>query len=131
MNRVHSLLDKYDLKCKYDHIFGVNGIRWLKSIELKGNDHIQLVNYIHSIEFLNSEIRQIEKQISIEASNNENIKILMMSMTGIDYFSAMLISSEIGDLQIQYCRKTCIMVWNVSNSTSIWYFDVHGQNEKR
>ena len=24
MNRVHSLLDKYDLKCKYDHIFGVN-----------------------------------------------------------------------------------------------------------
>ena len=82
----------------YDHIFGVNGIRWLKSIELKGNnDHIQLVNYIHSIEFLNSEIRQIEKQISIEASNNENIKILM-SMTGIDYFSAMLISSEIGEI---------------------------------
>jgi transposase len=78
--------------------FGVNGIRWLKSIELKGNDHIQLVNYIHSIEFLNSEIRQIEKQISIEASNNENIKILMMSMTGIDYFSAMLISSEIGEI---------------------------------
>jgi transposase len=34
MNRVHSLLDKYDLKCKYDHIFGVNGIRWLKSIAL-------------------------------------------------------------------------------------------------
>ena len=79
-------------------LVGVNGIRWLKSIELKGNDHIQLVNYIHSIEFLNSEIRQIEKQISIEASNNENIKILMMSMTGIDYFSAMLISSEIGEI---------------------------------
>lgn len=99
MNRVHSLLDKYDLKCKYDHIFGVNGIRWLKSIELKlkGNDQIQLANYTHSIEFLNSEITQIEKQISVEASNNENVKILM-SMTGIDCFSAMLISSEIGDI---------------------------------
>ena len=97
MNRVHSLLDKYDLKCKYDHIFGVNGIRWLKSIELKGNDQVQLANYIHSIEFLNSEITQVEKQISAEASNNENVKILV-SMTGIDYFSAMLISSEIGDI---------------------------------
>jgi transposase len=97
MNRVHSLLDKYDLKCKYEHIFGVNGIRWLKNIELKGNDQIQLVNYIHNIEFLNSEITQIEKQISVEASQNENVKILM-SMTGIDYFSAMLISSEIGDI---------------------------------
>jgi transposase len=99
MNRVHSLLDKYDLKCRYEHIFGVNGIKWLKSVELKlkGNDQIQLVNYIHNIEFLNSEITQIEKQISVEASNNENVKILM-SMTGIDYFSAMLISSEIGDI---------------------------------
>lgn len=100
MNRVHSLLDKYDLKCRYEHIFGVNGIRWLKSIELKlkGNDQIQLANYIKNIEFLNSEITQIEKQISLEASQNENVKILMMSMTGIDYFSAMLISSEIGDI---------------------------------
>ena len=97
MNRVHSLLDKYDLKCKYDHIFGVNGIRWLKSIKLKGNDYVQLANYIHNIEFLNSEIIQIEKQISVEASNNENVKILM-SMTGIDCFSAMLIASEIGDI---------------------------------
>ena len=100
MNRVHSLLDKYDLKCRYEHIFGVNGIKWLKSIELKGNnnDQIQLANYIYNIEFLNSEIKQIEKQISVEASNNENVKILM-SMTGIDYFfSAMLLSSEIGDI---------------------------------
>lgn len=104
MNRVHSLLDKYDLKCKYDHIFGVNGIRWLKIIKLKGNnnnnnnsDQIQLTNYIRNIEFLNSEITQIEKQISIEASNNESVRILI-SMTGIDYFSAMLIASEIGDI---------------------------------
>ena len=98
MNRVHSLLDKYDLKCKYDHIFGVNGIRWLKSIELKGNDQIQLANYIHSIEFLNSEITLIEKQISLEASHNEDVKILISMTAGIDYFSAILISSEMGDI---------------------------------
>ena len=96
-NRVHSLLDKYDLKYKYYHLSGVNSIKWLKSIELKGNDQIQLANHIKNIEFLNSEITQIEKQISTEASKNENVKILM-SMAGIDYFSAMLISSEIGDI---------------------------------
>jgi len=97
MNRVHSLLDKYDLKCKYSHIFGVNGLRWLKSITLKDNDQIQLANYIHSIEFLNYEIKQIEKKISLEASANEDVRILMI-MIGIDYFSAMLICSEIGDI---------------------------------
>jgi transposase len=90
-------LDKYDLKCKYYHLSGVNSIKWLKSIELKGNDQVQLANHIKNIEFLNSEITQIEKQISTEASKNENVKILM-SMAGIDYFSAMLISAEIGDI---------------------------------
>ena len=49
------------------------------------------------IEFLNTEIKNIESKIICEASKNESVKILM-SMTGIDYFSAMLISSEIGDI---------------------------------
>jgi len=97
MNRVHSLLDKYDLKSNYSHIFSLKGIQWLKSIELRGNDQVQLANHIKNIEFLNSEIKQIEKKISIEASENEDVKILM-SMTGIDCFSAMLICSEIGDI---------------------------------
>lgn len=109
MNRVHSLLDKYDLKCKYDHIFGVNGIRWLKSIALKGNDQIQLSNHIKSIEFLNYEIKQIEKKISIEASANEDVRILM-SMTGIDYFSAMLICSEIGDIS-RFSTSSKLVSW--------------------
>ena len=42
MNRVHSLLDKYDVKCDYDNIFGVKGIRWLKSLKLSDNDKILL-----------------------------------------------------------------------------------------
>jgi hypothetical protein len=29
MNRVRSLLDKYHVRCDYDKIFGVKGIRWL------------------------------------------------------------------------------------------------------
>jgi hypothetical protein len=40
------------------------------------------------IEFLNTEIKNIESKITCEASKNESVKILM-SMTGIDYFSAM------------------------------------------
>jgi transposase len=46
---------------------------------------------------LTTEIKNIESKIRVEASDNESVKILM-SMTGIDYFSAMLITSEIGDI---------------------------------
>jgi transposase len=56
-----------------------------------------LQEYVSQIDFLTTEIKNIESKIKIEASKNESVKILM-SMTGIDYFSAMMISSEIGDI---------------------------------
>ena len=62
----------------------------------------------------------MESKIRIDASNNESVKLLM-SMTGIDYFSAMMLSSEIGDInRISLARKACIMGWIMSISTSIW-----------
>ncbi|MFY9871373.1 MAG: hypothetical protein WAK17_16785, partial [Candidatus Nitrosopolaris sp.] len=93
MNRVHSLLDKYDVKCDYDNIFGVKGTRWLRSLKLSDIDQILYMN-MSCREFLNTEIKNIESRIICEASKNESVKILM-SMTGIDYFSAMMIASEI------------------------------------
>jgi transposase len=98
VNRVHSLLDKYD--ATYDggsHLTCKKGIKWLKSLKLDGNDQFQLNNHINNIEFLNEEIVQIDKKIASQAAKNDEVKILM-SMTGIDYFSAMLIMSEIGDI---------------------------------
>jgi transposase len=99
VNRLHSLLDKYDVNCDDggSHLVGKKGMRWLKSLKLDGNDQILLNNYISNIEFLNEEIIQIDKKVSLQAVKTEDVKILM-SITGIDYFSAMLIMSEIGDI---------------------------------
>lgn len=96
-NRVHSLLDKYDENYDGSHLSGKKGMNWLKTLKLEGNDQIQLNNYINNIEFLNNEIVQIDKKVSSQAVKNEDGKILM-SMIGIDYFSAMLIISEVGDI---------------------------------
>ena len=50
---------------------------------------------------------------------NESVKILM-SMTGIDYFSAMMMASEIGDItRFSTTRKTSILVWIMSIHSSI------------
>jgi hypothetical protein len=45
------------------------------------------------IDFLTTEIKNIESRISVEASGSESVKILL-SMTGIDYFSAIMIAYE-------------------------------------
>ncbi|MDR4491505.1 MAG: IS110 family transposase [Candidatus Nitrosocosmicus sp.] len=96
-NRVHSLLDKYDMDQPCSHLVGKKGLNWLKSLKLDGNDQFQLNNHINNIEFLNNEIIQIDKKVSSQAVKNKDVKILM-SITGIDYFSAMLIMSEIEDI---------------------------------
>ena len=95
VNRTHSLLDKYDMNFGHSKIFGIKGLQWLRDLRVIGNDQILLQEYISQIDFLTTEIKNIESKIKIEASKNESVKILM---TGIDYFSAMMISSEIGDI---------------------------------
>ena len=81
----------------YSKIFGIKGLQWLRDVKVTGNDQILLHEYIQQIEFLTREIKNIESKIRIDASNNESVKILM-SMTGINYFSAMMISLKLAIL---------------------------------
>lgn len=98
VNRVRSLLDKYDLHCKHDRIHGTRGIIWLKENTLESEkDDISLRQYIRHIEFLNGEIENLEREIASDAAKEESVAILM-SMTGIDCHTAMLLASEIGEI---------------------------------
>lgn len=82
INRTHSLLDKYDvMNFGYSKIFGIKGLQWLRDLRVSGNDQILLQEYISQIDFLTTEIKNVESKIKIEASKNESVKILM-SMTG-------------------------------------------------
>jgi transposase len=77
------------------------------------------------IEFLNTEIKNIESRITCEASKNESVKILM-SMTGIDYFSAMMIVSEIGDIT-RFSAPEKLVSW--SGLCPSIHQSLHGKDE--
>ena len=125
------MLDKYDMDQACSHLVGKKGLNWLKSLKLEGNnDQFQLNNHINNIEFLNNEIMQIDKKVSSQAVKNKDVKILM-SMTGIDYFSAMLITSEIGDIT----RFSDQANWShgrgyVQPYTSIRKHVIHGKDDR-
>lgn len=61
-------------------------------------DRIILDSSISSIEAINQQIDIVSKEISKYAEDNKDVKILL-SITGIDVFSAMLISTEIVDVR--------------------------------
>jgi transposase len=97
-NRIHNLLDKYDINYEDGKIFNSRGISWLKNQNLGDiNDDTMLQQCARHIEYINNEIHDMENKIAQQASKNNDARILM-SMTGVDYFAAMLISSEIGDI---------------------------------
>ena len=97
INRLHNLLDRYDLSPKdlgHD-IWREKVLRILDSRRLQdpNDDHV-LHQYVRDIRHRNAELGMIEKKTAIQASASEDAKILM-SMTGIDYYTAMLLASEI------------------------------------
>ena len=96
VNKVHSILDKYDYQTDLTDIFSKSGIQWLKSLTpmVTPIDKIILNTSIESIEAINQQIDTVSKEISKYAKDNKDVKILL-SITGIDIFSAMLISAEI------------------------------------
>ena len=101
VNKVHSILDKYDYRTELTDIFGKSGIEWLKSLSslVTPVDRIILDTSIESIEAINRQIDTVSKEISkYAAEDNKDVKILL-SITGIDVFSAMLISAEIVDVK--------------------------------
>jgi transposase len=96
-NRIHSLLDKHELSYAYTDLFGKQGLEWLRGLQLPTPDHEILQSSLHVVETLNEQIRSMDIQIAKDATNEEKVKLLM-TMPGVDYYAAMVLLSEIGDV---------------------------------
>lgn len=96
-NRIHSLLDKYDIECEYDNVTSVHGIAWLKTLKLDGHDQEILGSLIRQLEFFNEEEKNANKLIARDAIKNEYVPIIM-SMPGFNYYGASIIAAYIADI---------------------------------
>ena len=97
INRLHNLLDRYDLNPR-DFAQDIWREKALKALDSKSladpNDDYVLHRYVRGIRHHNAELGLLERKIAGHASASEDARILM-SMTGIDYYTAMLLASEI------------------------------------
>ena len=76
---------------------GKEDLQWLRSIELPSLDRLMLDNHLQHLESLNQQIKRVDEEIRVKASHDEDVKLLL-SMTGIDIYTALLIRSEIGSI---------------------------------
>ena len=95
-NKVHVELSKrwidYRTGNSNSDLFTRKGREYLRSLKISG-----VKDCLHTIDFLDAKIREMDSEIKILASNDKYAKHLI-TIPGIFYYAALLISSEIADI---------------------------------
>ena len=96
-NRIHSLLDKHGLRMPYRTPFSKKSVDWLRMQSLGFMDDAILRSDLVILEAVDVQIGFIEEKIAVLAVEDPQVRLLM-TMTGVGYFTAMLLLAEIGDI---------------------------------
>ncbi len=97
-NKVHALLDKYEYRSEFSDMFCKAGMEWLGGLRLSSIDQVIMDTCIASIKGLDSQIAIVSRETAKYVWNSSDVRLLL-SMTGIDVFSAMVIATEIVDIK--------------------------------
>lgn len=93
-NKIRSIFHKYCIKHS-GPLYQKSGMDFLNTLDLRPVDMSALKSYQETLKTLNTQIDLVNSQIADKDS--EDVRLLM-SIPGIDYYSAVLIHSEIGDI---------------------------------
>jgi transposase len=96
-NRIHGLLDKHGLRMLGTTAFSKDSIAWLRGLSLEFMDDAILRSDLAILKTLDEQITRIEEKIASLAVEDRRVRLLM-TMTGVGYFTAMLVLCEVGDI---------------------------------
>lgn len=129
-NRIHALLAKHAIRHEFSDLFGRQGLSFLRELKLSEADQVILAGELAHLEFLNAEIEKVTRHIASVAESEE--LRLLLTIPGVDFYSALLILSEIGDInRFSSAKKFCSysgLVPSVHSSGSTLY---HGRITKQ
>jgi transposase len=98
-NQVHAVLMRQLVgRPPVSDLFGVNGREWLKGVELAVEERETVDGCIREIEFLDSEIAEVQRLIARAALDSAQIKRLM-SVPGVNVIVAASFLAAIGDIR--------------------------------
>ncbi len=127
-NKIHAILLRNGIHYpKYSDLFGVGGMKFLRSLTLSDSEQYNLTSYLNIVETLVQEKTQISKKIEILCKNNHQA-ILLTSIPGISYYSAMIILTEMGEVQrFSNPKKLCSYAGLVPRTIQSGNYIYHGR----
>jgi transposase len=99
-NRAHAILSGHGMIIESTDIFGKSGIRKItaESAKLPHSERTVLYDIMSRISSLRKSVSDVEDEMARMTENNQNIQLLL-SIPGINLYSAVTILSEIGDIK--------------------------------
>ena len=106
-NRVHAILDKLGITYHFTDLFGVAGLEFLKTVELRPIYRQALNGYLMILEFLEQRIKAATKGLRVTLKPDPRVKRLM-TIPGVGELTAYLLLCEIGDIgRFKVDKKLC------------------------
>jgi len=104
--KVKAILTYEGIKWPSDHgLFTVKGVEWLHGLSL---DPVE--SYLRVMASLDDEIRLLSKELRGQAEDDEDVKLLM-TIPGVGYYTALLVKSEVGDInRFPFGERLCSYV---------------------
>jgi len=96
-NRVHAILAKNNVNHEFSDLFGKQGMTFLQALSLPEMQRVALDGYLSVLEVIGKQIKAANKRITALANEDEGA-MLLTTIPGVGYYSALLIQSEIGDI---------------------------------
>jgi len=106
-NRIHALLSKNGSIVPYSDVLGTKARRYLANLPLRDSYRQCLEGYLQAAQALTGLIKEVDTTITSIAEDNDQA-MRLTTIPGIGYFSALLILSEIGEVQrFSSAKKLC------------------------
>ncbi len=97
-NKVHAILAKNGLACPVQDLFGKSGFLWLQDIPLPGAYRQAVDGFTALGKVLQEQIAAATLEIR-RVATGDPLAMLLTTMPGIGYHNALLIVSEVGDIE--------------------------------
>jgi len=106
-NRVHAILDKNGIRIAASNIFGKKAVAHLRELPVRACYRQEIDGYLRLMESLGLLLAEVDEKIR-ELVHLSPDATLLLTIPGIGYYSALLITSEIGDIhRFSSGKKLC------------------------
>jgi len=130
-NRVQSMLQMNGMKHPFTDLFGKSGREWLKRLELPAAERRKLDSWLRVVDALAEEKRAATERIESVCKISSNA-MLLTTIKGIGYYSALAITAEIGDIgRFNSPKKLCSYAGLVPSTRQSGMHTYHGPTMKQ